>query len=51
MRGVLAAEGDAPSWRGEMLWQCGDVPAGSYLLSIYDWQWGLLATAMITKEE
>jgi hypothetical protein len=49
MNGGLVAEGETPSWRGEMLWQCNDVPAGSYVLSIYDWQWELLATTTITK--
>jgi hypothetical protein len=49
MNGGLVAEGETPSWRGEMLWQCRDVPAGSYVLSIYDWQWHLLATTTITK--
>jgi hypothetical protein len=49
MSGRLVAQGETPSWRGEMLWQCEDVAAGTYVLSIYDWQWELLATAAITK--
>jgi hypothetical protein len=50
MNGGLVAEGETPSWRGAMLWQCGDAAAGTYMLSIYDWKWELLATTVITKE-
>ncbi len=47
--GQQVAAGSVESWRGEALWHCGDVPAGSYLLRIEDWQGHLLVTHQIIK--
>jgi hypothetical protein len=49
IRGSEIARGTVESWRGEAIWNCTDVPAGNYLLSIYDYTNALMTTTPITK--
>lgn len=49
IRGSEVARGTVESWRGEAIWNCTDVPAGNYLLSIYDYTNALMTTTPITK--
>ncbi len=47
--GREVARGVVASWRGEAIWNCTGVPAGTYLLSIYDYTDKLITTTSITK--
>jgi hypothetical protein len=46
----MVAEGEVPSWRGEVRWECGNVPAGEYLLSIEDYEGIIIATTRVVKQ-
>jgi hypothetical protein len=48
--GKLIAQGEIESWRGQTLWQCEDAPAGTYILSIMDYQGELIATERVIKQ-
>ena len=42
--------GAVEAWRGEAIWQCSGVSAGTYLLAIYDKNGKLLATTRVVKQ-
>ena len=49
LNGRQIIEGDVEGWRGEALWKCQDVPAGTYLLVVYDKRNVAIAHARIVK--
>jgi hypothetical protein len=50
MLGRQVAAGDVESWRGEVIWQCGDHASGGYIIKIEDYRRQQIATARVLKE-
>lgn len=48
--GRLVVEGEVNPWRGEALWRCASVPAGTYLLTVYDAGGAAIATATVIRQ-
>jgi hypothetical protein len=48
--GRLVAAGSVESWRGAALWRCEDVPAGTYLLLVYDHSGNMIASTELIKQ-
>ncbi|MEO5930141.1 MAG: VCBS repeat-containing protein [Candidatus Kapaibacterium sp.] len=49
--GRSVARGVVESWRGEALWECGNLAAGAYILSMYDSDGVLIATKEVLKSQ
>jgi hypothetical protein len=47
--GQLTVASDVEEWHGSALWRCAGVPAGTYLLTVYDRSGAIIATAPLIK--
>ena len=47
--GRLVAKEEVDTWSGSALWQCGDLPIGAYILTLYDRAGVVIGTARVLK--
>lgn len=50
MAGKRVAAGDVEPYLGAALWKCGDLPAGAYVLTAYNKEGEVIATARVIKQ-